>query len=68
MIGDRQRNRDLTIVLFAEPAAILACDADRMRALLRKNGIIADRRNQLMDLLQNGLSSQGAWPTRCKSD
>ena len=33
MIGDRQRNRDLTIVLFAEPPTILSRDADRMRTL-----------------------------------
>jgi len=63
MIGDRQRNRDLTIVLFAEPPTILSRDADRMRALLRKTGVIDDpgfdpplsfdaRQNQLANLLQ----------------
>ena len=66
MIGDRQRNRDLTIVLFAEPPTILSRDADRMRALLRKTGVTDDpgfdpplsfdaMLNQLADLLQNGL-------------
>ena len=70
MIGDRQRNRDLTIVLFAEPPTILSRDADRMRALLRKTGVIDDpgfdpplsfdaRQNQLADLLQNGLVRPG---------
>ena len=36
MIGDRQRNCDLTIVLFAEPPTILSRDADRMRAFFVK--------------------------------
>ena len=66
----RQRNRDLTIVLFAEPPTILSRDADRMRALLRKTAVIDDpgfdpplsfdaRQNQLADLLQNGLVRPG---------
>jgi hypothetical protein len=63
---ERQRNRDLTIVLLAELAGLLACGAGRMRALLRKNGGIADKRNRRMDLLQNGLCMQrcarSAWP------
>ncbi len=42
MIGDRQRHRDLAIVLLAELAAILPRHADRMPALLGKAGVVDD--------------------------
>lgn len=42
MIADRERHRDLAIVLLAEPAAILACDADRMGPLFRYAAVVHD--------------------------
>jgi hypothetical protein len=44
VIGNRQRDRDLTIVLLAELAAVLARHADRMPALLGKPRIVDDPR------------------------
>ena len=40
MIGDRKADRDLTIVLLAEPPAILPRHAHRVDSLLGKAGII----------------------------
>ena len=40
MIGDRQRHRDLTVVGLAEPPAILARHADRVRVLLLKSCVV----------------------------
>ena len=42
IVGDRKRDRDLAIVLLAELPAILARNADRMLALLRKAGVVDD--------------------------
>ena len=44
IVGDRQRNRDLTIVLFPELSAILPRDTDRMLALFRKASVVEDPR------------------------
>src|SRR5215831_12953635 len=47
--GDRQRNCDLTIVLFAELSAILPRHADRVLAFFRKTRVVNDpRRNGTM--------------------
>ena len=70
MIGDRQRHRDLTIVLLAEPAAILPRDADRMGSLFRNARVVHDpgfdgalsldkRQNQLENLAQDRLVRPG---------
>src|SRR5690348_1506918 len=59
VIGYRQRYRHLTIVLFAELAAILPRNAYRMLALLRKARVIDDprlNRTMLLDLRQNHVS------------
>jgi hypothetical protein len=42
VIGDRQRHRDLAIILLAEPPAVLPRNAYRMNPLLRKACIIDD--------------------------
>jgi len=44
LVGDRQRDGHLTIVLLAELSAILPRHADRMAALLRKSGVVDDPR------------------------
>ena len=70
MIGDRQRHRDLAIVLLAEPAAILPRDADRMGPLFRNARVVHDpgfdgalslegRQNQLENLTQDRLVRPG---------
>jgi len=43
-IGNRQRHRDLTVVLFAELAAILPPHPDRVRSLLGEGGVVDDPR------------------------
>jgi hypothetical protein len=42
MVGQRQADRDLAVVLFAELAAILTRHPDRMTALLGKAGVVDD--------------------------
>src|SRR5215217_6359518 len=42
MIGQRQADRDLAIVLLAELAAILTRHPDRVTAFLRKAGVVDD--------------------------
>src|SRR5262249_29600484 len=44
MIGDRQRHRDLTIVLLAKLAAILSSHPDRMLPFLGKARVVDDPR------------------------
>jgi len=41
-VGNRQRYRDLAVVLLAELAAILPRNADRMPSLLGQAGIVDD--------------------------
>jgi hypothetical protein len=66
MIGDRQRDRDLTIVRLAELPAILPRDTDGMPAFLGESRVIDDprldrttaldrRQNQLMHPRQHPL-------------
>ena len=66
MIGQRQRHRDLAIVRLAQPPAILARHAYRMRALLLKTCVVDDhrfdpamrlerRRDEISDLAQHRL-------------
>jgi hypothetical protein len=70
MIGDRERHCDLTIVLLAELAAILAGNADRMPSFLWETGIVDDpgfdrsvplnaRQHHLSNLAQNGFIRPG---------
>ncbi len=42
MVGQRQRHRDLTIILLAELAAILPGHPDRVLPLLGKAGVVDD--------------------------
>ena len=42
LVGDRQRDRDLTIVLLAKLTAILPGDAHRMNALLGESRVVDD--------------------------
>ena len=42
LVGRRQRDSDLTIVLLAKLTAILPGDADRMNALLGKSRVVDD--------------------------
>ena len=42
LVGGRQRDRDLTIVLLAKLTAILPGDADRMNALLGESRVVDD--------------------------
>src|SRR3712207_7836457 len=44
MMGHRQADRDLAIVLLTELAAILTRHPDRVTALLRKAGVVDDPR------------------------
>ena len=44
VVGDRQRNRDLAVVLLAQLAAILPGNANRMPTLLGKARIVNDPR------------------------
>jgi hypothetical protein len=44
MTGERQRHRDLTIVLLAKLAAILSSHSDRMLPFLGKAGVVNDPR------------------------
>src|SRR5262249_28645498 len=44
VIGDRQRHRDLTIVLLAKLAAILSSHPDRMPPFLGKARVVDDPR------------------------
>src|SRR5690349_17494608 len=66
MIGQRQADRNLTVVLLAELAAILMRHPDRMAAFLRKAGVVDDpgfdraaafdeRQSQLLDAAENPL-------------
>jgi hypothetical protein len=66
MIGQRQADRDLAVVLRALLTAILTRHPDRVRAFLRKAGVIddpgfdraaafEDRHGQLLDPAQNPL-------------
>src|ERR671916_956727 len=66
MIGQRQADRDLAVVLFAELAAILTRYPDRMAAFLRKAGVVDDpgfdravafddRQGELLDSAENPL-------------
>lgn len=45
MIGHRQRHGDLAIFGLADPAAVSAHRADRMRAFLRKAPVVDDPRS-----------------------
>ena len=42
VVGNRQADRDLAVVLLAELATVLPCHADRMRAFLREAGVVDD--------------------------
>ena len=44
IVGDRQADRDLAVVLLAELATVLPRHADRMRALLGNAGVVDDQR------------------------
>ena len=62
VIGNRQRHRDLTIVLLAELAAILPCHPYRMPALLGKARVVDDPgldRPMPLDLRQHHLAHLG---------
>ncbi len=79
MVGHRQGDGDLAIVLLAELTAILTRYPYRVPALLRKPRIIDDprldrpaafnhRQDQLTNLGENLSSDQGALATKCSSD
>ena len=62
VIGNRQRHRDLTIVLLAELAAILPCHANRVLSLLRKTGVVNDpcfNRTLMLNRRQHHLARLG---------
>ena len=44
VVGHREADCHLTVVLLAELTAVLPCHADRKRALLREAGIVDDPR------------------------
>src|ERR1017187_923135 len=62
VIGDRQRHRDLTIVLLAELTAVLPRHPDRVPPLLGKAGVVDDPcfdRPVTLDLRQHHLAYLG---------
>ena len=62
VIGNRQRHRDLTIVLLAKLAAVLPRYPDRMPPLLGKPGVVDDpgfNRPVTFDLRQHHLAHLG---------
>src|SRR3954454_14843123 len=72
MIGQRQADRHLAVVLFAELAAILTRHPHRMAAFLRKAGVVDDpgfdravafddRHGQLLDSAENPLVRPRRW-------
>src|SRR5208283_2246940 len=63
LVGDRQRNRDLTIVLLAKLTAILPGDADRMNALLGESRVVDDPGAYPAALLDSG-KNKGSNPSQ----
>ena len=61
LVGERQRDRDLTIVLLAKLTAILPGDAYRMNALLWEPRVVDDPGAYLAALL-NGWKDKGSNP------
>ena len=77
MVGQRQRHRDLAIVRLAQPPAILARHAYRMRALFRKTCVVDDqrlnapmrlerRRDEISDLTRHRLVRPSRLPDKMK--
>ena len=63
LVGYRQRDRDLTIVLLAKLAAILPGDADRMNALLGESRVVDDPGDYPAALLDGG-KNKGSNPSQ----
>jgi hypothetical protein len=65
-VGHRQRNGDLTIVLFAELPAILVGDADGMKTFFRKSvsSTIHARIGSLFVIADKTSSRAPAWPSQ----
>src|SRR6476661_8420801 len=79
VIGDRQRHRDLTIVLLAKLATILSSHPDRMLPFLGKARVVDDPRfdrsvtfqlwqHQFPHLRENLSSDHLPSPIKCSSD
>jgi hypothetical protein len=54
IVGNRQADRHLAVVLLAELAAVLPRHADRVLALLGHAGVIDDQRSDLASPLDDG--------------
>jgi hypothetical protein len=63
LVGDRQRDRDLTIVLLAKLAAILPGDADRMNSLLGESRVV-DNPGAYPAALLDGGKNKGSNPSQ----